>query len=272
MNSWLFKHFIFALVLSGILAGCGKEPFAEFPDEVQAQETEISDFRLVTYNVHGGKGPNNEGNFQDNLTSFRGFLQGETILCFQEVEPECWNQLKKIFSDYPHRYYLSQRSTKFGTNKQGGNAIFSKLPIIDHDQKLVQTDPGGDKWERKAQYVKMFVGHDHQHVHVFHYHNTYNWHENNSASEKAGLQKFMEYVASKEIPTNEMTVLIGDFNLNRNQADAIIPTNHFSDAASHWVDHIYTNASIINSNIYDTYGSSLSDHQAVWAVVCNEDC
>lgn len=272
MNSWLFKHFIFALVLSGILAGCGKEPFAEFPDEVQAQETEISDFRLVTYNVHGGKGPNNEGNFQDNLTSFRGFLQGETILCFQEVEPECWNQLKKIFSDYPHRYYLSQRSTKFGTNKQGGNAIFSKLPIIDHDQKLVQTDPGGDKWERKAQYVKMFVGHDHQYVHVFHYHNTYNWHENNSASEKAGLQKFMEYVASKEIPTNEMTVLIGDFNLNRNQADAIIPTNHFSDAASHWVDHIYTNASIINSNIYDTYGSSLSDHQAVWAVVCNEDC
>ncbi|MCB9185151.1 MAG: endonuclease/exonuclease/phosphatase family protein [Flavobacteriales bacterium] len=254
------------------LFGCKKEPLAEYPENSSSAQVEVSEIRISTYNIHGGHGPNGEGNFQDNLTGFKSFLQNESILCFQEVEPDCWNQLKSIFSDYPYRYFLPQCSTKFGTNKQGGNAIFSKLPILSYDQQLIQTDPGGDRWERKAQYIRVFVGNDHQYLNIFHYHNTYNWHENNSASEKAGLQKFVSFVASKDLTAGEMNVLLGDFNLSRNQADAIVPVLLFPQASSNWVDHIYTNAPVLNTGFYDTYGNSLSDHQAVWMVICNEDC
>lgn len=270
--------FIPFLIRTGVLsilfclAGCEKEPLPEFPEDGDGQQVDVSDFRIVSYNIHGGKGPNGEGSFQSNLTAFRSLLQGESILCFQEVEPDCWSALKSIFSDYPYRYFLPQTSTKFGTNKEGGNAILSKFTIETFDQHLVQTDPGGDKWERKAQYVRIYIGNNHQYLNLFHYHNTFNWHESNSVSEKAGLEKFMSYVESKNIPNSEMTVILGDFNLNYTQANEIIPASIYPNSTTNWVDHIFTNAELLNVGFYNTYGNNLSDHQAVWMVLCNKDC
>ena len=269
-----FRILLFALAIFGLatIVGCEKEPLAEFPEGSNGISVESSEFRIVSYNIHGGKGPNGEGNFTDNLSAFRDMLQGESIVCLQEVEPDCWNQLKALFPEYEYRYFLPQTSTKFGTNEQGGNAILSKFPIETYDQHLVQTDPGGDKWERKAQFVRIYIGKEYQYLNLFHYHNTYNWHENNSASEKSGLVRFMSFVESKSINPSEMTVLIGDFNLNSSQANNIISNSDFPNSESNWVDHIYTNAELLLGGFYDTYGARLSDHQAVWAVVCNEDC
>lgn len=270
----MFKSFRILLFATGLISlasfsGCQKEPLAEFP--LAAHGDAVTEFRIVSYNIHGGKGPNGEGNFLDNLSAFRDMLQGEAILCLQEVEPSCWNQLKALFPEYQYRYFLPQTSTKFGTNKQGGNAILSQFPVLAHDQHLIQTDPGGDKWERKAQYVKIYIGYDNQYLNLFHYHNTYNWHNNSSASEKAGLEKFVKYVDSKNVDPSEMTVLIGDFNLSASQSGIILST-HYTNSASNWVDHIYTNATILLRGNYNTYENTLSDHNAVWSVVCNEDC
>ena len=266
-----FKAVVFATICF-LAAGCSNELIYEFPDEFEGQSVEISELRLVTYNIHGGKGPNGEGDFSSNLIAFKALLQGEEILCFQEVEPDCWNQLKSIFSEYPYRYFLPQKSTKFGTNKQGGNAILSKLPIATFDQKLIQTDPGGDKWERKAQYIRVYVGNDRQYINLFHYHNTYNWHNNNSNSEKAGFQNFMNWVASKSLSQTEINVVIGDFNLSKTQCDQIVEEERFPNSESYWVDHIYMNGELLNSGNYPTADQLLSDHQAVWSVLCNLDC
>jgi endonuclease/exonuclease/phosphatase family metal-dependent hydrolase len=270
----LLRIVLLAGTLTGLAAitGCKKEPLTEFPAAANGTSVESVEFRIVSYNIHGGKGPNGEGSFTDNLSAFRAMLQGEAIICLQEVEPDCWNQLKALFPEYEYRYFLPQTSTKFGTNKQGGNAIFSQFPIEAYDQHLVQTDPGGDKWERKTQYVRIYIGKEHQYLNLFHYHNTYNWHENNSAAEKAGLERYSNYVESKSINPSEMIVLIGDFNLNLTQSNAIISTSDFPNSESNWVDHIYTNAELLLGGIYNTYENALSDHQAVWAVVCNEDC
>jgi endonuclease/exonuclease/phosphatase family metal-dependent hydrolase len=248
----LLRIVLLAGTLTGLAAitGCKKEPLTEFPAAANGTSVESVEFRIVSYNIHGGKGPNGEGSFTDNLSAFRAMLQGESIICLQEVEPDCWNQLKALFPEYEYRYFLPQTSTKFGTNKQGGNAIFSQFPIEAYDQHLVQTDPGGDKWERKTQYVRIYIGKEHQYLNLFHYHNTYNWHENNSAAEKAGLERYSNYVES----------------------NAIISTSDFPNSESNWVDHIYTNAELLLGGIYNTYENALSDHQAVWAVVCNEDC
>lgn len=137
-------RFFSAFLLVFILGGCSN-PIFEFPNLDTETEQEVAAFRIATYNIHGGKGPNGEGNVRDNLITFHALLHGEEILCFQEVVPDCWNDVKSVFSDYPHRYFLPQVSTKFGTNKQGGNAIFSKFPIQVFDQQLIQCDPGGDK-------------------------------------------------------------------------------------------------------------------------------
>lgn len=263
---------VFGIFLSIFLLGGCSNPIFEFPNLDTETEIEVSEFRIVTYNIHGGKGPNGEGNLRDNLVTFNAHLQGEEIVCFQEVVPDCWNDVKSIFSDYPHRYFLPQVSTKFGTNKQGGNAIFSKFPIQSFDQRLIQCDPGGDKWERRAQYVRVYIGNEHQYLNIFHYHNTYNWHENNSESEKSGMEEFVAYAESNSFPESEMTILLGDFNLRENQVNGIVNTQFYSNSSSNWVDHIYTNSTIINAGFYDTRGAKLSDHQAVWAVICNEDC
>ncbi|TNF25782.1 MAG: endonuclease/exonuclease/phosphatase family protein [Bacteroidetes bacterium] len=254
------------------LNSCTKDELTEFPSSHQGELFDVDNIRLVTYNIHGGKGPDGEGALNTNLVAFRELLQSEAVICMQEVEPGCWNALKSIFPDHPYRFYLSQHSTKFGTHLSGGNAIFSKVPVVDFDERLIQTDPGGDKWERKAQYVKLYVGGIHGHLHLFHYHNTYNWHENDSEWEKQGFSRFMDWVRTFDIPSNEALVVTGDFNLLRADCEQYLLPGEVSFRASAWVDHVFSSASFLQNGSYPTVQMRLSDHNAVWADVCNEDC
>jgi len=166
--------------------------------------------------------------------------------------------VKAVFPEFDYVYFLPQRSTKFGTNKTGGNAILSKLPIESHECALIQTDPGGDKWERKAQYVRIFIGFENQYLNLFHYHNTYNWHNNNSQSEKSGLEKFQAFVLGKNVSESEMIVLMGDFNLSATQSDQILSVDLVPNSQSNWVDYIYTNAIMELFGVYPTADNSLS--------------
>ena len=70
------------------VSGCSDQILPEFPEDFSGAEVEFSEVRLVTYNIHGGKGPNGEGNVTDNLNAFEELLQGESIICLQEVEPD----------------------------------------------------------------------------------------------------------------------------------------------------------------------------------------
>lgn len=262
---------LISLFIGISMVGC-QEPIIEFPQESNEDPVNVSDFRIVSYNIHGGKGPNGEGDFRSNLQSFHDLLQGESIVCMQEVEPDCWPAIKSIFSDFEYRYFVPQLSTKFGTHKEGGNAILSKFPIAAYENRLIQTDPGGDKWERKALYVRVYIGLDHHYLNLFHYHNTYNWHESNSASEKAGIERFINYVNSKQLSNSELNVLAGDMNLSKSDCDQIISNQEFPNSVYSWVDHIYSSGLMLSSGHYSTYELNLSDHQAVWSVLCNSDC
>ncbi|MCF8277344.1 MAG: endonuclease/exonuclease/phosphatase family protein [Flavobacteriales bacterium] len=272
MRISLFRPFILILASVVLLQSCQDDVLSELPEDPDGTLTDIPEFRIASYNIHGGKGPNDEGAFGDNISAFSNLLQGEDIVCLQEVEPDRWNELKALFPEYPYRYFVHQCSTKFATKKQGGNAILSKFPIQEYSSQLIQTDPGGDKWERKAEYVRIYIGNDHQYLNVFHYHNTYNWHNDNSASEKAGFKKFVDFVESKSISENEMVIVLGDFNLNESLVKDIIPATNFPHSYSNWVDHIFSNQPLMTSASYETFQLLLSDHDAVWAVFCNLDC
>lgn len=255
-----------------LLSSCSNELIYEYPIDYEGTYSEVENFKLVTYNIHGGHGPNGEGDLSSNLMAFKDLLANESIVCLQEVVPEDWNTIKSIFPSYEYRYYLPQQTTKFGCKKQGGNAILSKLPIESYDQALIQTDPGGDKWERKAQYISVRIGFDKEVLHLFHYHNTYNWHDNDSQSEKAGMEKFKDFVLSKNISNTELIVLAGDFNLTFTYVSNILPQLLQVSNQSNWVDHIFTNGSLVDRGRYPTVEQMLSDHWAVWSVVCNLDC
>lgn len=255
-------------ILALLFTSCERDLFFEEP-KIGSELVDLPQLRVVTYNIHGGKGPNGEGDAYSNLSSFRSLLQGEDILCFQEVEPQDWETVKHVFSEYPYRYYVTQRSTKFGTTLIGGNAILSKWPIRSFEYRLIQTDPGGDRWERKALHVTLYVGGDAGFAHLFAYHNTYNWHESDSESERAGFTKFLQYVRETDIAQGEITVLAGDMNLSLPQCSNLMEQAEYPHRTSNWVDHIFSDAKLLDAGSYATYEMLLSDHNAVWGIVDN---
>jgi endonuclease/exonuclease/phosphatase family metal-dependent hydrolase len=250
---------------------CQKDLNPEYPIDQSDTAENIPNIRLISYNIHGGKGPDGEGTLEQNLAAFTELLNGEHIVCLQEVVPDDWDKIKSLFPAYQYRFYLPQVSTKNIRQKEGGNAILSKLPILDYENKLIQTDPGGDQWERKAQFVEVQVGAQFQILHLFHYHNTYNWHLNDSQSEKEGLEKFMSYIA-ESIEPGDLVAATGDFNLSNNEARQIIHEPPFASHFSDWVDHVFSTTPLQVHGIYPTVNLNLSDHNAIWAIVCNEEC
>jgi len=256
------------ILLAILLIGCERDLFFEEPSDI-GEFVDLTQLRVVTYNIHGGKGPSGEGEFHTNLTAFHNLLQAEDVICLHELEPCYWEMVKEIFGDYEYRYYISQRSTKFGTTLIGGNAILSKWPIRSFEYRLIQTDPGGDRWERKALQVTLRVGGEAGFAHLFAYHNTYNWHENDSESERAGFTKFLEYVRKTNVAEGEMTILAGDMNLSLIQCKSILKQDEYTNHSSNWVDHVFTDSKVLDVGSYPTYDMQLSDHNAVWVVACN---
>jgi endonuclease/exonuclease/phosphatase family metal-dependent hydrolase len=234
-----------------------------------------ADFRVVTYNIHGGEGPSgNPGNITDNLTAFRdNVLQGEDVLCLQEVgkgtniEDE-WSVVTAVFSDYPDRYRTTISTTKFFTFNKTAVAILSKHPFTSTHSQLIQTDPQGDLWERRAQHVQIQLGADN--LHIFNFHNTYNFNDNDFESEKAGLTKFKAYVLDRlgvaSVTQGGKLVMMGDFNVFQNgtynHVNQILPT---PARATNNRDHICSVPLFSDSGTYTTVAQGLSDHNAVWA-------
>lgn len=232
-----------------------------------------STLRFVTYNIHGGEGPDGEGNLTSNLTAFKNMLGTEQILFFQEVQPNQVNTTKSIFSDFPYSFYTQIESddywdwSSFSYKKyESGQIILSKIPFFVTNEALIQVDPGGDHWERKAQRITLDF--DGVRRHFFHYHNTYNWNLDDFASEKEGLEKFKDYVNDQiwvtDYTQSTSVVMLGDFNLFNAKVKEIIPTTSHKFNGR---DHISSMVPFMASGVYTTVANNLSDHNAVWAEI-----
>ncbi|MGD9420096.1 MAG: tandem-95 repeat protein [Verrucomicrobiota bacterium JB025] len=228
-------------------------------------------FRIISYNIHGGKGPDNEGTPETNLTAFReNFMQNEDLICLQEVDNgDCWDAVQTVFSDYPYRYRTINQETDYyfwETPKETSIAIISKYPFESTTYELIQIDPTYDKWQRHAQHVTVSVGGEP--VHVFHFHNTYNFNTNDWEYEKSGMEKFRDYVYSElgisSLDDGGRLVMLGDFNLLQANVASILPTpSHKYDGR----DHILSVPLFTTSGKYATVSADLSDHPAIWASI-----
>lgn len=228
--------------------------------------------RVITYNIHGGKGPDGEGTPESNLTAFRNtFMQNEDVLCLQEVDNgDCWTAVQSVFSDYPYRYRTINTTTRYTggfsfLNKQTSVAILSKYPFVSTHNKLVNTDPSIDKWERHGQHVQIEIGNEI--VHIFNYHNTFDPEDGGTSSEQAGMVKFRDYIIER-LGANALTeqgrvLALGDFNINGNLLDGIMPD--LVQRQTDWVDHVAGMSYFSASGAYATAQADLSDHDAVWA-------
>lgn len=232
----------------------------------------FDELRVVTYNIHGGKGPGDAGTVSGNLTAFRdNFLKGEDVLCLQEVDlDDVWDTVQTVFSDYPYRYQTINTTTRFSgafsfLNKQTSVAILSKHPFVDTHSQLVNTDPSIDRWERHGQHVQIEVGGEV--VHIFNYHNTFDPEDGGTSSEVAGMERFRDYVLAR-LGENSLSeagrvLLLGDFNINGTLVNNLMP--NLIDRETDWVDHVASMAHFSTSGVYGTLAANISDHDAVWA-------
>ncbi|MGJ8655842.1 MAG: endonuclease/exonuclease/phosphatase family protein [Akkermansiaceae bacterium] len=235
---------------------------------------DYSDFAALTYNIHGGKGPDGEGTVTSNLTSFRdNYMHGEDVLCLQEVDFDNgeWDIIKGIFSDYPHTFQTINSTTKYTggwsfLNRETSIAILSKHPFTSTHEELVQIDPTEDKWERHAQHVTIELGGET--INLFNFHNTYNFNDNDWEYEKSGFVAFKNYVLSRpginSVTTGSKTIMLGDFNLLVANVTPIInaPAHKYNGR-----DHVSSIPLFAHSGVYATSNADLSDHNAVWAAM-----
>lgn len=235
----------------------------EKKEEVKlASRKGTNELRVVTYNYHGGH------NWMrwTNTRKFKDLLKGEDILFLQEVKPEHVWIVRWVFNDYPYVYYSLKRATKPGKNKKEGILTLSKLPLVVKNEKVIQIDPQVDKWERKAQHVAVKV--NGEKINFFHYHNTYNFNENNFASEREGMKKFAQYALDRldanSIRQTKNAVFLGDFNVFKWHIRESLPTSFHK---GFFRDHINTNMKVIESGFYDTMRKGISDHNAIWATI-----
>src|SRR5690606_36671479 len=142
--------------------------------------------RVTTFNAHSGNGAS--------LATFRdNYLNGDHVICLQEVQQADWNSIQAAFPNHPHRLLTVKRGTTISSFfKTECIAILSSLPILESDAKIIQVDPQGDHWERWAQYVRVELG-DGRSARILHFHNTYNFDANNFEWEKSGMQKFRDW-------------------------------------------------------------------------------
>ena len=247
------------------MAGCAIE--ADDHDELDPDRSgaagEDAPLGIVTFNV----GMEDD---QSRYEALRGLLDdSDRILVLQEVD-DVAGMRSALSADFPYEYVTENYTDKkwdWGCvcrrRKRTNVVVRSKLPIVHQESALIQTDPGGDRWRRHAQYVRIKVGDD-ENIHLFHYHNTYNWHHDSSAAEKSGMESFKGWVESTVGPLSSGTsevFMAGDFNLVESALDDILGTSltYHSD----WVDHIVSTSVALEDGGFED-ASAISDHDLVW--------
>ncbi|MFC0016215.1 Ig-like domain-containing protein [Roseibacillus persicicus] len=251
---------------------------ALFLDNVAVTGT-VDEIAVLTYNIHGGYGPNGQGTPADNLGDFyEDFMQGEDVLCLQEVgegssASDEYQAAKDVFSaDYPYSYQTIYEATDrawYQSALESSLVIFSRYPFVDTHSQLIQIDPQGDEWSRFAQHVVIEVGGEQ--INIFNFHNTYNFGDDDYASEKAGMSKFKDYVFDRLDITqwseaeDDNVVMLGDFNL-RNGAAYLDVTEVLDPPVltSNGLDHVASVESKSNSGFYAAVAAGLSDHPGIW--------
>lgn len=228
------------------------------------ESSSIENLKVISYNTHGG-----HGDVQKNLKAFKNLLQGdEHVLCLQELGPDIWEEVKSIFPEYRYTYKVWQKTTTPDHEPWlTGGGILSKLPIIEPSEGLIQVDPGGDLWERRAAFVKLQTGPNPEtdYINLSHYHNTYNWDKEDFQSERKGMENYRRFVMKKlevsSLSTDKPYIMAGDWNIFVDHVKKVLhdTPHHFGNGR----DHHNSNSSMLKTTVIPTIALDLSDHNAV---------
>ena len=113
--------------------------------------------------------------------------------------------------------------------------------MFERSEGLVQVDPGGDLWERRAAFIKLQTGPNpaSDYMYLSHYHNTYNWNKNDFQSEREGMAKYRQFVMNKlgvnTLKTNKPYVMAGDWNIFEAHVKQVLfdTPYHFGNGRDH---------------------------------------
>ncbi len=205
---------------------------------------------------------NLKGNELSGAQLFRHCLQGEQVICLQEVDNV--TLIRNQFRDYPYVYTTTNETTR-GSKQQKSLMILSQVPFESTDRTLIQTDPGGDQWRRNAQHVVLKVTPSRS-INLFHYHNTFNWQRNDWEFEKEGLAKFVNWACKKREIRNlgeaSNLVFAGDFNITGASGGETLlqGLSCYSDNT----DYVCSSFQMPATGSYETKDTT-AGHNALWA-------
>lgn len=222
--------------------------------------------KVLSYNIHAG-----HGNAEVNLQQFKALLEGdEHLVCLQEVKPSIWSTVQASFAEFPYVQVVWRQTTDalgpLESPQQEASVIFSKLSFLTKSERLIQVDPGGDLWERKAGFVSVSTSNSQDDaVLIGCYHNTYNFNNNDFESEQAGMRKFrdisLQEMSATTLDTDKPYVLAGDFNVFEDKITKVLPDVPFTYSVGR--DHIATNVPLVDAYTINTSTLNISDHDVV---------
>ncbi len=145
---------------------------SEVAVEPTQEEVESQEIKVATYNLWGS-----EVTSVQNKAKSLNAAMGPDILCLQELDTR--NKKLSYFSNYMHQMVeMNETQGLAGTISDGVSklvdglkgifgldplkqyisiALLSKYPIRAHETKVIQRNPGGDKWNRYAIYAEVMI-------------------------------------------------------------------------------------------------------------------
>ncbi|KAF9347462.1 hypothetical protein BGX26_001041 [Mortierella sp. AD094] len=168
------------------------------------------------------------------LVASSDYVKYHDILVFEE----CWDSdpcgilRDGLRSQYPYQT-PTVGSTKSGWDstsgsysstipENGGVVIMSKWPITQKRQFIYKDACGADWWSLKG-FAYVEINYQGANVHVFGTHtqsDDTSCSSGQAASDRASqLSSMRSYIDSLNIPSNELVIMAGDFNIDRNSAE-----------------------------------------------------
>ncbi len=227
-------------------------------------------------------------------------LKGYDVLVLQEAFVHGWREalIAQLADSYPYRGEMvgSAGARGLALRQDGGILMLSRWPIVrsaamTFDDVCSGTDCLADKG---VAYVAIRKGELTYHVFGTHAQSSFGW--NVSTVRAAQFELFAGFVEQQEIPTDEVVLLAGDFNVDAGtpERDAMLRTlravwppvvgamratwdpahNEWAEGPEAWLDYVLVAdgyrrpAAAWNRAVPLREGSrDLSDHYAVWARV-----
>ncbi|NHQ86473.1 sphingomyelin phosphodiesterase [Iodobacter sp. HSC-16F04] len=245
--------------------------WAAYPDDLQ-----VSNWNVML--LPSSAFPNYAQNQRAKLIASADWLKTQDVVTFQELFDNEASELllMQLKTQFPYQTSVLGRSQagwdatqgtwRSGLPEDGGVAVVSKWPIIEKTQYLYNVAGCGDDFPALKGFVYVKINRNGEFYHLIstHMQSESSWGCNSNGGHagirQAQLKEIRQWIDQKNIPSNEIVVITGDFNINKlNQVEyqAMLATLQVNEPK--YVGLPYTFDTKTNGLALERYGARTGD-------------